>query len=141
MRFPKPTRKANAPRQRIARKRRPSPVRRTKRAATLRDLAYLWRVKVREKNGGRCIFNSCRSRRPVEAAHCFGTDEAPALRLTLWNGLPLCRTCHEWYERRKMAWHSFLRGYWGAALYSERLAQSRSAVKVDLDAARAELVA
>jgi hypothetical protein len=76
---------------------------------------------------------------PVQAAHCFGTDEAPGVRLALWNGLPLCARSHEYFERRKKRWREFLFHLWGPYLFAERLGLARSTVKVDLAAAAAEL--
>jgi hypothetical protein len=121
-----------------------SPVRKTARAKAKRSLAYLWRVKVREKRGGRCAMTAhygwshlCEG--AIQAAHAFGVDEAPAVRLALWNGEPLCASSHEYFERHKARWRDFLCKFWGPALYAERLALARSTVKVDLAAAAAEL--
>jgi hypothetical protein len=119
-----------------------SPVRKTKRAAAKRSLAYLWRVKVRAKNGGICsaVWTTARGcSGPIQAAHCFGVDEAPSVRLALWNGEPLCAYHHEYFERRKRTWRDFLVALWGPKAYTERLALARSTVKVDLAAAAAEL--
>ena len=126
-----------------ARRSRPRTMRRGKRAAEKRSLAYLWRVKVRAKNGGQCVIRRLNFSHvcwgPIQAAHCFGVDEAPAVRLALWNGEPVCAEGHEFYERRKTAWRGFLFQLWGPYLYAERLGLARSTVKVDLDAARQEL--
>jgi hypothetical protein len=150
--FPKPAPRPPKPRKRIARRSlparrtRPRAQRQTKRAASLRSLAYLWRVKVREKNDGVCMIATLRNGHdtfchgPIQAAHVFGVDEAPGVRLALWNGVPLCAFHHEYFERRKRTdWMAFLLRLWGPSVLAERLGLARSTVKVDLAAAAAEL--
>jgi hypothetical protein len=147
VRFPKPAKRSPKPRKHVKRSVRPHAVRQTKRAAAKRDLAYLWRVKVRAKNDGKCLVATWRGgvakswcMGPIQAAHCFGVDEAPGIRLALWNGVPLCAFHHEYFERRKRTdWLAFLLQLWGPLLLSERLGLARSTVRVDLDQAAREL--
>jgi hypothetical protein len=146
LRFPKPAKRSPKPRKRVKRSVRPHAVRQTKRAAAKRDLAYLWRVKVRAKYDGRCSVAryaspevaGCRGR--ITAAHCFGVDEAPAVRLAVWNGEPLCEYHHEWFERRKRShWRVYLIHLWGGEGYTHRLSLARQTTRVDLDQAAREL--
>jgi hypothetical protein len=117
-------------------------VRRTPRAKAKRSLAYLWRVKVREKNGGRCVAasRSIQCNGPIEAAHCFAKGPHPALQFAPWNGLPLCKAHHRWYTNRPGFWFDFLYGYWGAKQYdANKMRLILAGRKVDLAAAAAEL--
>jgi hypothetical protein len=144
MRFPKPAKRSPKPRKRVKRSVRPHAVRQTKRAAAKRDLAYLWRVKVRAKNGGRCVMRNTYGSMHlcvgvIQAAHGFGVDEAPGVRLALWNGEPLCAWTHEYFERRKKRWRAFLQKLWGPDLYAYRALLARTTVKPDLDQAAREL--
>jgi hypothetical protein len=133
--IPKPSRRVK-PRKRV------SPVRKTPRAAAKRSLAYRWRVKVKAKNGGRCVAagRSIQCRGQIEAAHCFAKGPHPALQLALWNGLPLCTAHHRWYTARPGFWFDFLYGYWGAKQYDvNKTRLILSGRRVDLAAAAAEL--
>ncbi|HKP75328.1 MAG TPA: HNH endonuclease [Longimicrobiaceae bacterium] len=137
--LPKPVKREKARRAPIPRRRRPSPVRRTARAAQERELDALWSIRVRlHKSGAPRVCWACAFARATDAAHIIPRT----YRRTRWvlaNGLPLCRVCHQHFTAHPVEWEWRVQAGKGTDFYDALRRLSRTRGPVDMAAARKEL--
>lgn len=137
MRYPKPTRKAKAGPQKLARTSRPRRKRKGKRASIARECDRLWSLIVRSKgycegcgkSGSACV---------LQGAHGF-SRRYRATRWNLLNGFALCSGDHVRWTHDPLGFDQFLRLQWGDMVYSELRYLALKNEKQDMPAVLARL--
>lgn len=104
MRLPKPPRRERKAPRPIARKSRPSKVRKTPRGKLRRIADKLWSLTVRA--AGKCRL--CGAQERLQAAHGFSRRYL-GTRWDLRNGWCLCSGCHVRYTHDPLGWDAWLR--------------------------------
>ena len=111
--IPKPTRKPKAPPKRIKTRR---PVKRQSprpSAVARRKADKAWSLAVRERPGHVC--ERCQGK-ATDAHHVFGRKAHAGLRGNLFNGVALCRACHQYAHshpvRFRLEFSLFRPGSW-----------------------------
>lgn len=123
----------------IARRSRPNPVRRSRRASLARQCAALWSAAVLRKFGGECWLWSRSCSGPIDAAHVFSKKACPAVRYDPDFGLPTCRSHHRLYGNGP-EWQALVRARWGDELFNVRYRHAHlTRTKPDLEAVRRKL--
>lgn len=107
--IPKPEKKGPKPPKRIARKKRPAPLRRRDSRGLLRKLADdLMSLYVRHKAGWRCWVCGSKRYEEMQMAHLIGKKAHPAGRYKEQNVRCLCCRCHRKYTDRPEDWRAYL---------------------------------
>jgi hypothetical protein len=107
--FPKPVRRERKAPRPIARKSRPSKVRKTPRGKLRRIADKLWSLAVRA--AGACFV--CGSNERLQAAHGFSRRYL-GTRWDLRNGWCLCAKDHVYFTHRPLEWDDWLRNELGS---------------------------